>query len=151
MMSVTVAIRLRAIGLSLLVAVVVAACQPEGRIFQTTLRTEFTDPLPVAFTDQTGLVTGITQAAADPAAIGNAPAVRAAQGDPNGLVLTWLGGACDQDTAARLHVLSGGNVVLNVSVHEKLGLGCTAAGVPRAIRITTSGPIPVDSITVAGG
>lgn len=64
--------------------------------------------------------------------------------------LTWMGGACDQDTIFGFHVLHGG-YVLNVAVHEKFGTGCPAAAVRRAIRMATSRPIPVDSIAVAGG
>lgn len=140
-----------AIALVLLATVLVAACQPEGRIFETTLNTEFNHPLPVAMTDETSLVTGIVQAAADPTTTGNEPAVRADQDDPKGLVLAWLGGECDQDAALRFHVVNGG-YVLNLATHGKLGLGgCPATGVPRAVRITVSRPIPVDSTTVAGG
>ena len=140
----------RAVALTLLVAVLVAACQPEGRTFQVTLRTEFNHPLPVTMTDETGLVTGITQAAAVPATTPNDPALRAEQDDPNAAVLSWLGGACDQDTTVWFHVLHAG-YVLNVAVHETFGTGCPLAAVPRAIRIATSRPIPVDSVTVAGG
>jgi hypothetical protein len=57
---------------------------------------------------------------------------------------------CDQDTTVRFHLLHG-RYVLNVAVHQKLGTGCPAAAVPRAIRMTTSRPISVDSIVVAGG
>jgi hypothetical protein len=140
-----------AIALGLFAAVLAAACQPEGRIFEITLNTEFNHPLPVTLTDETTLVTGIAQAAVDPSTTGNEPAVEADPGDPNGLVLTWLGGECDQDAALRFQVLNGG-YVLNLATHGKLGLGgCPATGVPRAVRIMASRPIPFDSITVAGG
>lgn len=145
------AILRRAVVLTLLVAVLVVACQPEGRTFQTTLRTEYSDPLPVTLTDETGLVTGIAQAEVDPAT-GNdvLPVLHADPNDPNVSVLTWTGGVCDQDTTVRFSVLNGG-YVLSVAVDEKFGTGCPAAAVPRAIRIAASRPIPVDSVTVAGG
>ncbi len=143
------AILRRTVALSVLVAVLVVACQPEGRIFEVTLRTEYNRPLPVSLSDETGLVTGITQAAADPAT-GNEPALQADQADPNTSILTWQGGACDTNTDVVFHVLHGGYVV-NVSSHEGIGTGCPAAAVPRAIRLATSHPIPVDSVTVAGG
>jgi hypothetical protein len=140
-----------AIALGLFVTVLVAACQPEGRIFEVTLGTESNDRLPVTLTDGTRLVTGIAQAAVDPVTVGNEPAVRADPDDPTGLVLTWLGGGCDQDAALRFHVVNGG-YVLNLASHGKLGLGgCPAIGLPRAVRIAVSRPIPVDAITVAGG
>ena len=139
-----------AIALGLFATVLVAACQPEGRVFETTLGTELNAPLPIILTDETALVTGIAQAAVDPSTTGNEPAVQAHPGDPNGLVLTWLGGACDHDAAVHFQVLNGG-YVLNLATHEKVGLGCVASAVARAVRITVSRPIPVDSITVAGG
>ncbi len=140
----------RALALTLLVAVG-AACQAEGTTFQTTLRTEFNEPLPVTLVDQTGLVTGVAQPVVDAAAWNdNVAVLHADPNDPNAAVLTWLGGMCDQDTTVRFKVLNGG-YALNVEVHEKLGLGCPAAAVLRAIRISTSRPIPVGSVTVAGG
>jgi hypothetical protein len=145
------AILRRAVALTLLVAVLVVACQPEGRTFQTTLPTYERDPLPVTLTDETGLVTGIAPAAVDPAWHDFVPALHALQGDPNAAVLSWTGGLCDQDTTVWFHVLHGG-YLLNVAVHEKFGFGgCPGAAVPRAIRIATSSPIPADSVTVAGG
>ncbi len=137
-----------AIALSLFATVFVAACQPEGRTFQTTLRTEFNHPLPVTLTDETGLVTGITQAAVDPA-MGSEAALRADPGDPNTSILTWTGGACGQDAAVRFGVQNGG-YLLNVSVHGS-SANCPASAVPRAIRIATSRAIPIASVTVAGG
>lgn len=134
---------------SLLAAVLVAACQPTGRTFQVTLRTASNDPLPVALTDQTGLVTGITQVAVD-STIGFEPVLRADQTEPNAAILTWTGGACDAETTLTFHKLDG-RYVLNLTAHEKAGAGCPMSGVPRAIWIATSAPIPMDSVTVAGG
>jgi hypothetical protein len=143
------AIPRRAVALILLVAVLVVACQPEGRSFRVTL-TGYDAPLPIVMTDATGLVTGISEGGVEPATMGNDPAVRADQDVPNALILTWLGGACDQDTAVRFQVLNGA-YVLNLAIHETFGIGCPASAVPRGLRIATSGPIPADSITVAGG
>jgi len=132
-------------------AVLVVACQPAGRAFQTTLQSDSSKPLPVTLTDETTLVRAITQAAADSATTANDPAVRADRDDVNGLVLTWLGGQCDQDAAVWFGAQNGG-YVLNLAIHENVGLGgCIANGVPRAVRITVSRPIPVASIVVAGG
>lgn len=139
----------RVVALTLLVAALVVACQPSGRAFQTTLPNAERDPLPVTLTDETGLVTGIAPAVVDPAWNDFVPTVHALPNDPNGLVVGWMGGSCDQDTTVWFHVLHGG-YVLNVAVHEKFGLGCAGAAVLRAIRIVTSSPIPVDSVTAAG-
>ena len=139
----------RSIALGLVATVLVVACQPEGRIFQITL-TGSDAQLPVAMTDATGLVTGISEAAVESATTGNDPAVRADEDDPDALILTWLGGACDQDTAVWFGPQHGA-YVLNLAIHEKSGTGCPASAVPRGLRIATSRPIPVDSINVAGG
>ncbi|HLO35985.1 MAG TPA: hypothetical protein VK194_07875 [Candidatus Deferrimicrobium sp.] len=138
-----------AIALGLLATVLVAACQPEGRIFQVTL-TGSDAPLPVVMTDETTLVTGISEAAVESATTANDPAVRADQDDPDVLILTWLGGACDQDTAVWFGPQPGG-YVLNLAIHEAFTTSCRALGVPRGLRIVTSRPIPVNSVTVAGG
>jgi hypothetical protein len=135
------------IGLILLVAILLAGCQAEGRTFQITLPTVDKVPLPVTLTDETGLVTGITQVAVLPA-MGNDPALHADPSDSSGAVLTWLGGACDTDTALRFLMLNGG-YILNVST-DGGSANCPASAVPRAIRIGTSRPIPVASISVAG-
>jgi hypothetical protein len=141
-----------ALAFALLVAVLVAGCQPAGRAFQTSLPTSERDPLPVTLTDESGLVTGIGPAEVDPVWNDFVPAVHASPNDPNAWILSWLGGYCDQDTAVWFGVLQGGYVA-SVAVHKKFGLfgGCPAAAVPRAIRIATSKPIPVESITAAGG
>ena len=139
------------IAAGLIATALVVACQQGGRRFETTLGTEFNAPLLVTVTDATTLVTEIAEAAVEPVTIGNEPAVRADPDDSTGLVLTWLGGGCDQDAAVRFLSASDG-YVLNVTTHQKFGLGgCTAVGVPRAVRITLSRAIPASSITVAGG
>lgn len=140
----------RTIALLLFVAFLVVACQPEGQVFETTLQTDANKPLQVALTDATKLVTGITQAAANSATTGNDPAVRADEGHPTGLILTWLGGGCDRDASVRFGPREGG-FVLSVATHSQVGLGCPAIGVPRAIRIATVRAIPVDSIIVMVG
>ena len=104
----------------------------------------------MTLTDATQLVTGITEAPADAATAGNVPVVRSVPDDPDGLVLTWLGGACDQDAAAWFAPQDGG-YLLRLAIHESVGGGCPASGVPRAVRITLSRSIPAGSIVVTGG
>lgn len=140
----------RAIVLAVFAMLVGAACQSSGRAFDTTLGKETDYPLPVTLTDETTFVTAIAPAAANDASTDNEPAVRADPDDPDGLVLTWLGGACDKNAAARFLVQNGG-YLLHLATDRGLGLGgCIALGVPRALRITLSRPIPADSISVAG-
>lgn len=140
----------RAVALTLVVAVLLVACQPDGRVFQTTLPTDDRDPLPVTLTDETGLVTRVVPAQGDPATWNFAgPTLHADPNDPNASILTWTGGMCDQDTTVRFHEQHGG-YLLNVAIHENSGFGCPAAAVLRAIRIATSSPLPIESVTVAG-
>ncbi|HEV8488948.1 MAG TPA: hypothetical protein VGQ58_04080, partial [Candidatus Limnocylindrales bacterium] len=77
-----------AVALTLLAAVLGVACQPEGRIFQTTLPTGDRAPLPVTLTDETELVTGVAPAEADLAWNDNVPAIHALPNEPNAAVLS---------------------------------------------------------------
>jgi len=97
--------------------------------------------------DETGLVTGISQATVD-STIGYDPSLKADPSDPNASILTWEGGGCDTGTDLTFHVVNGSYLV-NISSHEGLG-SCSGAAAPRAIRIETSSAIQVTSITIAG-
>ena len=138
----------RAIGPILAAALLIGACQAEGRTFSTRLPTVDRDPLPVALTDETELVTGIDEAQAD-VSWGDKAAVHALPGRPNAVVLSWLGGMCDRDARVRFHVVNG-DYLLNLAINDP-GASCPAAGVPRALRIDLSRSIPAESVVVAGG
>ena len=142
------AIPRRAVGPILAAVLLVGACQAEGRTFSTMLPTVDRDPLPVALTDETELVTGIDEAQAD-VSWGDKAAVHALPGRPNAVVLSWLGGVCDRDARVRFHVVNG-DYLLNLAINEPGG-SCPAAGVPRALRIDLSRSIPAESVVVAGG
>lgn len=129
-------------------AAFVAACASQGRTFQVTLGTDDTRPLPVNIRDETGLVTGITEATVD-STIGFDPSLKADPSDPNASILTWQGGGCDTGTDLTFHVVNGSYLV-NIASHEGMG-SCSGGAVPRAIRIVTSRAIPASSISVAGG
>lgn len=140
------------IGVALLSAAAVAACSgpSSGQQFSAVLQDSAeAPPLPVVLSDETGLVTGIESAPMDPRGDYGEPTVRADPTDPNAFIISWLGGACDNDASLTFKRAEGVNV-LNVAVHGKFGFGCTAAGVYRDLRIVTSTPIPVDSIVAAG-
>jgi hypothetical protein len=140
------------IGVALLSGAAVAACSEpsSGRPFSAVLQgVQEVPPLPVALSDETGLVTRIESAPSDPATAYASPAARADPTDPNAFIVSWLGGACDNDAALTFKQAEG-VYVLNVAVHGKLVLGCTAAGVTRDLRIVTSSPIPVGSIVATG-
>jgi hypothetical protein len=108
-------------------------------------------PLPVVLSDETGLVTGIASAPKDPSGRYIELAARADPTDPNAFIVSWLGGACDNDASLNFSRHEG-KYVLNVAVHGKFGFpgGCTANGIFRDVRIVTSSPIPVESIVAAG-
>jgi hypothetical protein len=142
----------RATALGLLLAALAAlcgACQPAGRLFQTTLGPS-DRPLPAILGDETGLVVGIEPGEIEPGAFfGPNPTLDVDPADPNTAIVAFFGGMCDQDVklAFRLHE---GTYQLRVDPEEKIGLGCPAAAVSRALRITTSVPIPVAEVLLIG-
>jgi hypothetical protein len=140
---------MKTIAIALSLVFVLAAClPPPGTVFRTTLTgPDQSDTLPIALGDQTALVTGIEQAEGDPTV--NAPILQADPTDSNALIVRWLGGLCDNDVALSLAPTESG-YALHLEVHGKIGLGCPAVGVIRGLRIMTSKPIRVDSITVSG-
>jgi hypothetical protein len=139
---------MRAIAsLGLVLAIVAAAClPPAGTLFKTTVvQPDGSYPLPVALGDQTGLVTAIEPIVAD----GSGSFELAVKADPdnaNALILTWIGGACDDDVAIALARSESG---FSLFLDTKAGFGaCMALGLFRAIRIRVSEPIAADSIAV---
>lgn len=136
-------------------ALAIAACSgpSPSRQFKAVLQfSEEARTLPVVLSDETGLVTGIESGPLDPSFDYSAPAARADPTDPNAFIVSWLGGACDNDAELRFTANEGG-YVLGVAVHGTFGFpgGCPALGIPRDVRIVTSSPIPLDSIVASGG
>lgn len=136
--------------IALIGAAVLASCgQPPGARFTTTISTPNGElPLPVTLVDTTGLVVAIGPAEIDQADFRDA-GVLPDPGNPTAFVLTWLGGMCDNDVALVLSSTDSG-YDLNLAIHQKLGGGCPAAGVLRAIRVETTAPIPVATISISG-
>lgn len=137
--------RYSALG-AVLAAVVVACGPPAGRLFHTTLTNpDGTYPLPVTLGDMTNLVVAVEPGAGDPSA--ELPSVRADPADPNVLILAWLGGACEDESVVSFWQ-DDVSYVLRVEARGGPGLGggCPAIGLLRAIRITTSEPVPIDLI-----
>jgi len=131
----------------------VACIGPNGQLFQTTLLHISPSnpagdlPLLVVLGDETGMVLGIEPGAAEVFDLG--PSVQADAADPNAFLVAWLGGMCDNDAALSFRPHEAG-YSLALTVHEKLGLGCPAAGVYRSVRVRTSKPISPDSIETFG-
>lgn len=126
-----------------------AACgPPPGVLFETTVTNPNGEyPLPVTLGDQTGLVVAIGAAQFDSADFRDA-GVLADPTRPNAFILTWLGGMCDNDTAVGFRQTDPG-YDLHLAVHGKFG-SCPAAGILRGLRIETSEPIALASITISG-
>ena len=140
---------MRRFSLGLSLAVVVAAClPPAGTLFRATLSMpDGSHSLPVALGDQTGLVVEIEPTEGDPT-VGSEPLVRADPTDPNAFIVTWIGGACDNDAAIAFRP-SGSGYAIDLEVHEKVVMGCVALGILRGLRIRTSTPVPLGSITAS--
>jgi hypothetical protein len=103
----------------------------------------------VVLGDETDLVTAIESA--EEAATSSALdlSVAADPTNPNAIIAGWLGGLCDSD-ATLTFGQTGSGYALHLEVHEKLGLGCPAAGIGRAVRITLSKPVRIGDILPSG-
>jgi hypothetical protein len=142
--------RMTAATLLIVVALLSVAACSSSRQFSAVLQVSAeAPPLPVVLSDETGLVTRIESAPMNPGVDYARPAARADLTDANAVIISWLGGACDNDASLTLKRVEEA-YLLNVAVHGKFGLGCTAAGIARDVQIVTSSPIPVDAIVVAG-
>jgi hypothetical protein len=137
-----------------LVALIGACGAPTGRQFSTTLvHTSPDNPagddlLSVVLGDETNLVTAIESAevaATDPGPL----SVKADPLVPNAIIAVWLGGLCDENATLAFE-RSGSGYALRLDTHQKIGLGCPAAGIGRAVRIKLSEPVPVGDILPSG-
>jgi hypothetical protein len=143
------------IAVSLVGALSVAACL--GPSSSNQFRAVLQSPgdraaLPVTLNDETDLVTAIDTEAHDPTFQSQDPTVWTDPSHPNAFVVSWTGGACDNDVLLWFTRHEGG-YSLSVEVHGKFSFpgGCPALGIPRDVRIVTSSPVPIDSIVAAGG
>ena len=139
--------------LSVLLAVLVVACgPPAGRLFHATLSSpDGSYPLRVTLGDQTDLVVAIEPAAGE--ALGDAgPSVWSEPAEPNVLIITWLGGACEDETVISFwpNDRRYGLMVAHRGGPGSLG-GCPGIGLPRAVRVETSKPVPMELIDIIAG
>jgi hypothetical protein len=103
---------------------------------------ELHDPLPVTLEDRTGWVTSM--GGAPP---GDHPdGVTNPAGDPTQLVVTWLGGLCDD--AARLTLEAGPRDTLRVLVRTDRPNGCLLAGVMRTVVVEVDRPVAAERVEV---
>jgi hypothetical protein len=140
----------RALVIGPVLAAVLAGCGgPPGTLFRATLSDLGGGyPLPVTLGDTTGLVLGVRPGQFDPADFRDA-GILADPGESKAFIVTWLGGACDSDAVLAFRT-TGSGYDIELGVHEKLGLGCIAVGILRGLRIETSAPISLSTITISG-
>jgi hypothetical protein len=134
----------------LLLALVMAACgPPPGTVYRLTLvDIEGNFPVPIVMGDQTDLVVAIEADDWDETWDGTA-SIKADPKDARTLIVHWLGGACDNDATLIFYEGALG-LALDLTTHGKIGLGCTAQGIQRGIRITLTEPVAPESISFTG-
>ncbi len=128
---------------ALLVALLVVACgPPAGTLFKTTLTSsDGSYPMPVTLGDTTGLVVSVEPTVLD-GWPGDDPTVTTDPGDPNVIILSWLGGACEDETVVGFWPAEGRyGMYVSTRGGPGLGGGCPAIGLLRAIRIRLSSPV----------
>ena len=127
----------------------VAACgPPAGTLHKTTLTTpDGSYEMPVTLGDQTGLVVAMEQGDAEPLAA-SVPSVATDPANPNVLVVSWMGGACEDETVVGFCPYEVGyGMYVATRGGPGLGGGCPGIGIHRAIRLTLSSPVAADQIT----
>ncbi len=149
--------RRRSSGLGLVAALLVTvslnACAgssgspgPTARLFRTELPHLDQPPIPVLFSDNTGLVT-VIMPQAEPSSDEHQPALLADPTDPTAFFISWLGGLCDQEVHLAFKAEPGG---YSLHLDVQSSGSCPAAGISRGVRIVTSSAIRLSSILVTG-
>ncbi len=142
---------MRSVTLAVLLMIVAAAClAPAGTRFETTItQPDGSYPKPVVLGDQTGLVTAIESATGD-TADGFELIARPDLQNANAVIVTWVGGACEDEVALSLY-RSGEAFRLHLDVRGGPGIGggCPAIALTRGLRIQFSEPVPAGSIIVS--
>ena len=136
--------------IALAVALLATGCLgPAGRQFRTALAEPgVAAPFPIVLGDETGLVLGIESGPVDPGARTEL-AVHEDPTDPLAFIAVWMGGAIDDDAVLSFRRVGSG-FALRLDVHRGFG-DSTSEGIARSLRILTTEPIPVESITASGG
>jgi hypothetical protein len=97
----------------------------------------------IAVRDESGR---IDNAEIDPPGVVVAAPVSNPAGQPNVVIVSWVGGACDRQTD--IGVMGAGQG-LAVTVHTTVAPGdCDAIGVGHVVRLTSSEPLPAAAVTV---
>jgi hypothetical protein len=91
----------------------------------------------------------IDNAEFDPAGVTAPTEVSNPAGQANVALVSWVGGACDTQTAIAIATAGQG---LSVTIRTTVAPGeCDSIGVGHVLRLTSSQPLPAGSITVSSG
>lgn len=128
---------------ALTICLVVAGCSPSmGRSFAVTVPGQGSiSSLLAVLVDTSGVIQSV--AAVVPAATESNSAVTNPPGEPDVLLVTWIGGACDHRVE---FVFDGGADSYTLSGVTERDSGCTLSGIARSIRIQLSTPVPADAV-----
>ncbi|NJD26671.1 MAG: hypothetical protein FIA92_00035 [Chloroflexi bacterium] len=144
---------MKSLAAGLAIAVFLAACstgnvgstQPPGTFFHTTIPTH--SVLPVTLLDTTGLVVGIEPWSTE-FQWANTALVQADPADPNAFVIYWIGVSAEGQAFISFSTTTPGYALhLEIRPKPERG-GGTLVALPRAVRIETSRPVPIESIVV---
>jgi hypothetical protein len=132
---------MRAAGL-LIAIVAVSGCLLPARQFSLTLDGKgVVDDLPVTVEDRSGQLLAV--AAALPGQF-NLEAGVAGGGEPSDIVITWMGGQCDD----RAHVaVDAKNGIYTIVETTESARSCTLGGFLRTVTLRFSGPVRPGSVT----
>lgn len=129
------------------IALTTAGCSSGSRTFDVTFPAEnqtlTIEPLPVSLVDNSGLVSGFRLASPNP----NWPeGVQAVPGDQTALVITWVGGACDQAVSM---TSDGASNALRVAVKTSSVGGCRLLGVGRGLELDFNHAVRAQDVTLS--
>lgn len=83
----------------------------------------------------------------DPTGVNTVEGVSNPQGQPNVVVVSWTGGACDTRTDVAIAAVGGQGLGITISRRVAPG-ACDAIGVGHVLRITSGQPLPAGAINV---
>ena len=129
--------------LPVLVAVVfTVACVPSRGQFRLEYPgRELVDPVAITITDRTGLIAGV--AVAPPDIPGREGEVTVKPGEPAVLIVTWVGGMCDQTTELVFERTATG---FRFVEHTERADACLLAAIGRSLAIRLSTPIAPETV-----
>ena len=101
--------------------------------------------VPVVLTDYSGTVADADEGPRDLAFLAD-EGFMPVPGDPNAVVLHWLGGGCDASVA--IDVRDTGTLSFAVTTTVREGVGCDGIGIQRAVLVQLSRPVDPSRLDV---